>query len=295
MKIEVVGLLSPGDMGHVVGQVLGTHGMPVLTCLEGRSARTRNLADQAGIGAVDSYPALVEACDLILSILVPAEAATAARKVRRALEGAPKPLVYVDCNAIAPATVRAIGDQFRDTPVRFVDAGIIGPPPRRPGATRFYTSGPDARDFATLGDYGLDVRVIGAEIGQASGLKMTYAALTKGTAALSIALLVAARRMGLDETLEAEFQLSQPERLAAMQGDLLGVPPKAHRWIGEMEEIAQTFEDIGMTPKIHLGAADVYRFLSRSPLAAETPETRDKNRTLSQLIEALADQAKSSG
>jgi 3-hydroxyisobutyrate dehydrogenase-like beta-hydroxyacid dehydrogenase len=132
------------------------------------------------------------------------------------------------------------------------------------------------------------VRVIGTEIGQASGIKMTYAALTKGTTALTTELLVAAWRMGLFDSLKDEFLLSQAARFAAMENGLPTMPPKSRRWIGEMEEIAKTFEDLGLTPKIYLGAADVYRFVGQTDLAEETPETRDKNRTLDQMIEILA-------
>ena len=144
-----------------------------------------------------------------------------------------------------------------------------------------------------MNDHGLDVRVIGDQIGQASGIKMTYAALTKGTAALSTELLVAAWRMGLFESLKDEFLLSQAARFTALEGNLPGMPPKSRRWIGEMEEIAKTFEELGLTPRMYLGAADMYRFVGQTPLADETPETRDKNRTLAQMIEILAE-AKSS-
>jgi 3-hydroxyisobutyrate dehydrogenase-like beta-hydroxyacid dehydrogenase len=275
-------------MGHVVGQVLLKHGMPVLTCLEGRSERTRALAQKAGIEAVPSYSQLVRDVDLILSILVPAEAEKAARTVAQALMATGKKLVYVDCNAIAPETARAIAIIITAAGGRFVDAGIIGPPPRREGVTRFYASGTDAREFEKLKIYGLDVRVIGTEVGQASGLKMCYAALTKGITALSTELLVAAWRLGLYEALVDEFQLSQPERYASMEQGLPGMPTKARRWIGEMEEIAKTFGDLGLTPKIYQGAADVYRFVGETPLATETPETLDRSRTLSRMIEILA-------
>ena len=72
-----------------------------------------------------------------------------------------------------------------------------------------------------------------------------------------------------------------------MQG-LVNVPPRSRRWIGEMLEIAKTFDDLGMTPKIYEGASAMFDFVGGTALADETPETRDKNRTLQQLIEYLA-------
>ena len=210
-------------------------------------------------------------------------------KIARALKESGEEVVYVDCNAIAPSTVQSIGRIIQAAGSDFVDAGIIGPPPRRKGSTRFYASGKAVASFEELNKFGLDVRVIGDEIGKASGIKMTYAAFTKGTFALATELLVAAKRMDLFEPLKEEFMMSQTQRYQAMERGLPSVPPKSRRWIGEMEEIAQTFQELGMTPLIYQGAADMYRFMGQSPLADETPETRDKNRTLDKVIEILAD------
>tara|TARA_Y100000588_G_scaffold325899_1_gene359982 strand:- start:1245 stop:2075 length:831 start_codon:yes stop_codon:yes gene_type:complete len=274
-------------MGHVVGKVMVDHGLKVLTCLADRSERTRGLAAAGGIEDTSSYEALVEQVDLMVSIMVPAEAMGAATRVAEALKSTVSTLTYVDCNAIAPETVRHMADIVTAAGARFVDAGIIGGPPRKPGGTRLYASGEHAADFAVLNDYGLEVPVIGEEIGQASGLKMCYAALTKGTSAVMIELLTGAKRMGLFDSLIGELEKSQPGRLEMMQG-LTNVPNRSRRWIGEMEEIAKTFGDLGLTPKIYEGAADIYRLVGGTELADETPETRDKDRTLDQLVEVVA-------
>ena len=139
---NAVGILSPGDMGHTVGNVLRENGLRVITCLKGRSQRTRQLAEKAGIEDVPTYPEFVTEADLILSIMVPAQAVSAASAVAEALQQADTTLTYADCNAIAPQTVRKLGDIITSTGGTFVDASIIGPPPRTPGATRFYASGP---------------------------------------------------------------------------------------------------------------------------------------------------------
>jgi len=281
-------------MGHVVGQVLVENGMPVLTCLQGRSERTQALAQKAKIEAVASYGDLVRRADLVLSILVPAEAERAARLVSEALRETGGKVIYVDCNAVSPATAKSIGRIIEEAGSRFVDGGIVGPPPKEKGTTRFYASGADAAHFAELRNYGLDVRVIGAGIGQASGLKMVYAALTKGLTALSTELLVAAWQMGLYKDLVEEFRMSQAPEYGRMEKALPIMPPKARRWVGEMEEIAKTFQDLSLTPRIYQGAADMYRFVGQTPLADETPETRDKSRTLQGAIEVLAQHLKKS-
>ncbi len=290
---NTVGILSPGDMGHTVGDVLRQNGLRVITCLNGRSQRTRQLAEKAGIVDVPTYSELVTEADLILSIMVPAQAMSAASTVAAALQQTGAQLTYADCNAIAPQTVRKVGDSITVAGGTFVDASIIGPPPRTPGATRFYASGPNLDLFAELNNYGLDVRILGDEVGLASAIKMCYASLTKGLTALCTELLTAASLLGVSDALTAEFQLSQSALFERMERGLPGMPPKARRWIGEMEEIAATFEHVGLTPNILTGAADMYRFVGDTHLADLPPEARDEFPTLTELIEILAKNLKS--
>ena len=252
MTITTVGLLSPGDMGHSIGEVLVQHGLEVLTCLDGRSQRTRDLARSAGIEDAGTLESLVAASDVLLSVLVPARATELAERVAAAMRATGSDLLYVDLNAIAPQTVAAIAHIVTGAGGRFADGGIVGPPPRRPG-TRFYTSGPGAAEFAELGDYGLDVRVLAGDVGQASGMKMCYGALTKGMQALGTELLLAAKLMGLEDDLREEQMGSMTMVREWIENAIPTMPPKAYRWVGEMEEIAATFEHLGLTPHIFPG------------------------------------------
>lgn len=289
MLLQTAGILSPGDMGHTVGQVLGSNGLRVITCLQGRSERTRSLAERANIEDVPTYQALVTEAHVILSILVPAQAKAAARLVAQAISETGAEVVYADCNAIAPRTTREIGEMITSAGGRYVDASIIGGPPRRKGTTRLYASGPDTRAFEALNRYGLDVIVLGEEIGLASAIKMCYAALTKGLTALCTELLTAAEALGVSEALRREFQMSQAALYERMERGLPGMPTKSRRWVGEMEEISRTFEHVGLTPKILAGAADMYRFVGATHLADRTPEDPEPPPLLAQMISTLAD------
>ena len=242
---------------------------------------------------VPTYPQFVTEADLILSIMVPAQAMSAASIVAETLQQVDTTLTYTDCNAIAPQTVRKLGEIITSAGGTFVDASIIGPPPRTPGATRFYASGPDLDLFSELNDYGLDVRALGEEIGLASAIKMCYASLTKGLTALCTELLTAASMLGVSDALTAEFQLSQSALFERMEKGLPSMPPKARRWIGEMEEISATFAHVGLTPNILTGAADMYRFVGDTHLADLPPEARDEFPDLAGLIEILAKNLKS--
>src|SRR5262249_16912031 len=150
-----------------------------------------------------------------------------AERVAEAMRRAGVAPPYVDCNAISPATAAAVGRTIADAGAPFIDAGIIGSPPK-PGAPRppFYTSGPDVQAFLSLRDFGLDIRPIGPRIGQASALKMSYAALTKGLAALGTELLVSARLGGVSDALAAELAGSQPQLLQWLGRQLPAFPPK---------------------------------------------------------------------
>jgi len=260
MTIKAVGILSPGEMGSGVGTVLHQHGLRVMTCLAGRGPESRERAARAGFEDMADLEALVRTCDVLLSILPPSVAGAVADQVAAALTATGSDLLYVDCNAIAPNTASGIFRTVTAAGGRFADAGIIGPPPTRPG-NRIFTSGPGSTEFAAaLGGFGLDIRILDGEVGQASGLKMCYAAMTKGVQALGAELLTAARLLGVEDTLLAEQSVGGD--VAAVRSfverALPTMPPKAYRWIGEMEEIARCFEDLGLPGRLMLGAADVY-------------------------------------
>ncbi|MEJ2555657.1 MAG: DUF1932 domain-containing protein [Anaerolineae bacterium] len=289
MSPKTVGILSPGDMGHTVGQVLGSHGLRVITCLQGRSERTRLLASRANVVDVPTYQSLVSEADMILSILVPAQAEEAARLVAQAMSETRADLTYVDCNAVSPRTTSHLNIIISEAGGHFVDASIIGPPPRKEGTTRFYASGPHAGIFEELTQFGLDVITLGDRVGHASAIKMCYAALTKGLVALCTELLTASEVLGVSQALKEEFQLSQSVLLGLMEQRLPRMPMKSRRWVGEMEEIARTFAEVGLTPKILTGAADMYRFVSETDLARRTPEDPDPLPALDQMLPILAD------
>ena len=131
---------------------------------------------------------------------------------------------------------------------------------------------------------GIAVRNLGPEIGRASGIKMCYASMTKGTSALRVAMLATAQSLGLYDELVAELSFSQQGPLSAMESGVPGLPANAGRWIGEMEEIAATFDAAGVTPRFHQGAAEIFRLLASTPFADESPETIDRDRSLKETM-----------
>jgi 3-hydroxyisobutyrate dehydrogenase-like beta-hydroxyacid dehydrogenase len=241
-------------MGAALAAALASAGRTVLWASSGRSAESAERALRAGLVDVGDPGELARTAGVILSVCPPHAAEDVARSVS-GFRG-----VYVDANAISPATSRSVQALVEDAGAVYVDGGIIGPPPRSAGSTRLYLSGAAAGEVAPLfAGTPVDARVVSAEPGDASALKMAYAAWTKGSAALLLAIGAAAEAYGVDTVLEDEWELSQPDLPALSARASASASAKGWRWIAEMEEIADTLAAVGEPEGFHRAAADVFR------------------------------------
>jgi 3-hydroxyisobutyrate dehydrogenase-like beta-hydroxyacid dehydrogenase len=248
--MTVVGILHPGEMGAAVAALLRERGERVLWASADRSAATVERASAAGLEDAGDVAELHRCCEILLSICPP-HAALEVAETAAGFGG-----IYVDANAISPATARVIAGLHP----RFVDGGIVGPPPHDPGTTRLYLSGAEAEHVAGLfSGTPLDARVVSPEPGAASALKAAYAGWTKGSAALLLAVHELARAEGVEDALLEEWRISIPElgdRLAAANRS---ARRKGWRWIGEMDEIANGMGAQGLPTGFHRAAADMFR------------------------------------
>jgi 3-hydroxyisobutyrate dehydrogenase-like beta-hydroxyacid dehydrogenase len=288
MQIESVGLMSPGDMGQAVAIQIKAKGLTVCTALDQRSERSHALAREAGLTDVGTVARLVAECDVVLSIMNPGAALEFAREAAAALRASGRHTLIVDCNAIAPDTVHEIAGLVDRAGGRFLDASIIGPPPRGTAKTNLYVSGSGAADLERLAGPQLVVRVISASIADASALKMCYGALNKGTQALWLEVLIAAQRLGIAAVLEQQLRQSRADLYDWALSQFPAMPPKAYRWVPEMLEISKTLGSAGITPRVFQGAADIYQFVAGTALGKETPENRDKARGGKDVVRLLA-------
>jgi 3-hydroxyisobutyrate dehydrogenase-like beta-hydroxyacid dehydrogenase len=248
--VTVVGLLHPGEMGAAVGAALRERGETVLWASAGRSAATAERARAAGLEDAGEVSEVCRRCEILLSVCPP----HAALEVADAAHGFRG--IYVDANAIAPATARMIG-QLQP---RFVDGGIVGPPPDQAATTRLYLSGGEAEQVATLfAGTKVDARVLSGEPGAASALKAAYAGWTKGSAALLLTVRELARAEGVEDALLEEWRLSIPELEERLSGAERSARRKGWRWIGEMEEIAGSMSAQDLPAGFHEAAAEVFR------------------------------------
>jgi len=267
MPTTTIGLLHPGEMGSAIGQAIRTAGGRVLWSSEGRSARTEAAAVAAGLDDVGSLASLVAASEVIVSVCPPHAAFELARQVAAlGFRG-----LYVDANAVSPSTVRRMAAVVQRT-ATFVDGGIIGLPPKAAGTTRLYVSGASAaRAVALFTGSLIEAIAIEGGIGAASALKMAYAAWTKGSAALLMAVRGLALSEGVDSALLAEWQRSLPELPDRSESVAKGNARKAWRFVAEMEEIAAAFSSAGLPDGFHRAAGEIYRRLEGYKDAPEPP------------------------
>jgi 3-hydroxyisobutyrate dehydrogenase-like beta-hydroxyacid dehydrogenase len=255
-------------MGTALAASAMNSGMDVYWCRENRSEASRSRADKLGLQAAGTLGDLCDTCDILVSVCPPhAAVAQADAVIACGFRG-----LYADVNAIAPATVREIATRMAKASINFVDGGIIGLPPKEPGTTWLYLAGPEAGTIAACFNKGpLETSILGDDIGQASGLKMCFAANSKGTSALHTAILGAAEAMGVRDALEQQWDIYNPGYTAKSHARIRQVAHKSWRFVGEMKEIAATLGDCGMPPDFHHGAAEIYRRQEKFKNVGEDP------------------------
>ena len=281
MSIQTVAVLAQGDMGSGTGGQLARHGLRVITNLTGRSKRSIDLAKSANMEDVGDDAAMIREADAFLSILPPDQAVDLAKKLAPHIKASNKPLLYADCNAVAPTTKEEIRDIVEAAGAHFVDVGILGNPPNpKKNATRYYASGPYVSEFAVFKDHGLNVIVCGDEIGRAASVKMCFASMTKTMVAMAAQTFAAAEALGVYDEVVHELESSQSDGYKWASKRVTLTPPKAYRWVGEVEEIGKTFESVGLPGETCVGGAKMFKIISESPLGEEVVEDRKRGTTL---------------
>ena len=275
--MPTIGILHPGEMGSAIGASVKAAGQRVLWASEGRGAETRKRAEADGLEEVETLGKLASQADVILSVCPPASALDVAKQVAAlGFRG-----LYVDGNAIAPATTKQVGAAVSRGGATFIDGGIIGPPPRSSGVTRLYLSGAGAVDVAAMLNGGLmEAIALDGPIGAASAIKMAYAGWNKTQQALLMAVRAYAMHEGVEDALLREWSISQKDLPRRSEQAVTGTARKAWRFVGEMEELAAAFAAAGVPGQFHEAGAEVYRRLAGWKDATTPPSVTEVNKAL---------------
>lgn len=267
-------------MGSAVGKFLAEGGFDVISSLDGRSDFTKNRARECGIRDLGSIGDAVAAADLVLSILDPARAEDIATAVADVMKKSGKQLVFADCNAISPATASKLNAIIDDAGGIFVDVGIIGGAPTgKENFPNFCTSGPQADLLQPLDGKGVNILKVGGEVGAGSAIKICNGAWNKGAFALYTGVMMAAEHYGFTEILRERLPGSQAGTVDKLDAAINRLPSLSGRYIGEMEQVAETFASIGMPDGFHQASAELFRMLNATSLATERREEIPPDRT----------------
>jgi 3-hydroxyisobutyrate dehydrogenase-like beta-hydroxyacid dehydrogenase len=285
--VRTVGIVSPGAMGSAVADALARGGAHVVATLAGRSDRTTRLAARARIELLPDLVAVVRAAEVVFSIVPPEAAPAVADEVLGAGRNQSVGPVLVELNAIAPATALRIEAAAAEAELDVVDGSISGPPPWKRRTTRVYLSGARADEVAALPFDGVDLIVVGTEVGAASAVKMSTASVYKGSSALLLQALRTAHSNGVLEHVLADLQTAAPELVANVEARLARAAAKSGRYVAEMHEIASTQSAAGLTPALFDAMAEIYAKLAETPLAEASPEDAPSTLTMRELLESL--------
>jgi 3-hydroxyisobutyrate dehydrogenase-like beta-hydroxyacid dehydrogenase len=272
MGKQDLGILHPGAMGISIAASAQNSGQTVYWASEGRSPQTHTRADKHNLLDAGSLRSLCDTCPIVICVCPPHAAEEVAKQVlEQGFDG-----LYVDANAISPQRAVRIGRMMVEEGVSFVDGGIVGGPAWKPDRTWLYLSGGEAERVASLFSAGpLETEVIGDSPGKASALKMCYAAYTKGTSALLSAILAAAEVLDVREELSEQWSRHGSDFAKETHARVQRITAKAWRFAGEMEEIADTFEQAGVPRGFHMASADIYRRIAHFKDATELPPMED--------------------
>jgi 3-hydroxyisobutyrate dehydrogenase-like beta-hydroxyacid dehydrogenase len=270
-------------MGSALADALVRGGARVVSTLAGRSERSARLAANAQIELLPDLAAVVREAEVVLSVVPPEAAPAVADDVVRAAEEESVAPLYADLNAISPATARGLAGGR----LELVDGSISGPPPAKGRTTRVYLSGPRAEEIAALPFAGVELVVVGDEVGSASAVKMSTASVYKGTSALLAQALLAAHANGVLDHVLADLRAAAPHLVSNVERRVAVAVSKAGRYVGEMREIAATQDAAGLTPALFDGIAEVYMQLADTPLARANPEDVAERPALTDVLDAL--------
>ena len=250
MKIGFIGF---GEVASTLASGLLKRGVEVSTCIEGRSPRTQKIAKKMELNLFKSNRELAENSDFLISAVTPASAIKIAQDIGECVKG-----VYVDINNVSPSTAKKTLSLIKNG--KTVDASIIGAV-RIDINVPIIASGPYADEFSKLNKYGMNITVIGSDIGKASAIKILRSTYTKGISALLFETLYAAYEMGIDQEVLKYISETECEGFKdSAKSRIISSAFHAKRRFEEMDEVIKLLNEIE-NPKISKATQCFYKEL----------------------------------
>jgi 3-hydroxyisobutyrate dehydrogenase-like beta-hydroxyacid dehydrogenase len=253
----IVGVLHPGSMGAAIAARARRVGATVLWCPAGRSAATKQRAQDADLLAVESLTELVDRSDILICLCPPAHADVVTEQVPAlGFTG-----IYVEANAISPTRTLRIAALLAGSGCTVVNASVIGSPPSTTKTTRLYLSGAESAVDAVAGLFaGTSVQALplAGGVGKASALKLAYSSCQKASRVLAaVAHALATEHSVQDELLDVASL--RPASYLTETEYTSKVAARAWRWGPEMLEVAQALQDAGLPDDLARATAAVLR------------------------------------
>ncbi|MFI1397815.1 DUF1932 domain-containing protein [Streptomyces sp. NPDC020681] len=253
--MTTLGILHPGSMGAAVAAQARLCGAEVLWCPAGRSASTKERGERYGLTPVSGLAEMVARADIILSLCPPAVAEDVARSVAAHSYAR----IYVDGNAVSPATMASISAIMLTHGASVVDGSVIGSPPSASKSTRLYLSGPSKalRPVAhVFAGSAVQAHLLSGGIGRASALKLSYSSYQKASRVLAAVSYALARDYGV----EAELLDIAQGRTTSYLAETAYIPKlaaRSWRWGPEMKAVAHALEEAGLPSDLAVASAEV--------------------------------------
>ena len=198
---------------------------------------------------------------------------TADRAVEAAEQAAPylpTGAFWLDGNSCSPGAKRRAAELISAVGGRYVDVAIMAPVHPKLHRTPLLIAGPHAEVAARfLETLGMQARIAGATVGDASSIKMIRSVMIKGMEALTAECLLAARRAGVEGAVLASLAASNPGINWPAQAayNLERMMVHGHRRAAEMREVAATLAELNLPNALSSASADWQQRLGDMQLA----------------------------
>lgn len=235
--MRTVGILYPGEMGSAVARLLTAHGVRTVTCAEGRSIRTRSLAQSGGVVLLSSMHDVVARADVVISLVSPSGAVEVAKVFAAAVRRTGRCPTFLDANSVSPITARQVEDVARAVGCECVDGAFVGGAAALGETTTLVLSGVHAAHVGSMLEPCFRVRILSPSVGDASAFKLSFAGFNKGLVALYLEAIGIAARIGCRPVLEESLREFYPATVDTIERLLPSYPRHAARRAEEIGEL----------------------------------------------------------